>query len=55
MKRFLLFFGESYYPSGGWKDFQGSFDTVHEARKAVKQERDSKTLFSFVNLDGAIK
>jgi hypothetical protein len=25
-KRFLLFFGEIYYPDGGWQDFKGSFD-----------------------------
>lgn len=32
MKRYALFAGSSYYPSGGWKDFVGSFDTAMEAR-----------------------
>ena len=31
MKRYLLFTGEYYYPSGGWRDFRDSFDTVEEA------------------------
>jgi hypothetical protein len=31
MKRYLLFTGNQYYPSGGWSDFKGSFDTVEEA------------------------
>ncbi len=31
MKRFLLFAGDQYYPCGGWRDFQGSFDTLEEA------------------------
>lgn len=35
MKRFLLFAGDQYYPSGGWQDFKKSFDTVLEAVKAA--------------------
>lgn len=31
MKRFLLFAGETYYPRGGWADFQSSADTLDEA------------------------
>lgn len=31
MKRFILFAGETYYPQGGMKDLQGSFDTLQEA------------------------
>lgn len=34
MKRFILFAGSNYYPSGGWSDFEGSFDDLEEARKA---------------------
>lgn len=34
MKRFLLFAGDWYYPSGGWDDFEKSFDTLEEARAA---------------------
>lgn len=28
MKRFLLFAFDTYYPSGGWSDFVGAFDTI---------------------------
>lgn len=35
MKRFLAFGGDQYYPSGGWADFQGSFDTKDEALVAL--------------------
>jgi len=31
MKRFLLFAGFQYYPEGGAKDLQDSFDTEEEA------------------------
>lgn len=36
LKRFLLFAGIYYYPSGGWNDFYGSFDTVEEATAAYE-------------------
>ena len=32
MKNFILFAGYNYYPSGGWGDFKGFFDTYEEAR-----------------------
>ncbi len=35
MKRYLVFTGSKYYPSGGWDDFRGTFDTVEEAQKAL--------------------
>lgn len=30
-KRFLLFAGTKFYPSGGWADLAGSFDTLERA------------------------
>ena len=33
MKQYLVFAGSDYYPSGGWKDFKGSFDSIDEAKK----------------------
>ena len=30
-KRFMLFAGRNYYPSGGMDDYVGSFDTVAQA------------------------
>ncbi len=35
MKRFLLFGGYQYYPSGGMRDLRGDFDTLEEAEKAA--------------------
>lgn len=40
MKRFLLFAFEVYYPSGGWFDFQGSFDTQQKAVNKVIEMRN---------------
>lgn len=36
LKRFLLFTYDDFYPSGGWNDFKGSFDTLEEAKEARK-------------------
>jgi hypothetical protein len=35
MKRFLVFAGDDYYPSGGWKDFHSDHDTLKEAADVV--------------------
>ncbi len=40
MKKYALFAGESYYPSGGWGDFVDSFDTVAEAEAAIPENSD---------------
>ena len=31
MKKYMLFEGLHYYPSGGFGDFKGTFDTIEEA------------------------
>lgn len=41
MKRYLVFTGEFYYPSGGWEDFKGSTDDLDEARVVMTLRRDS--------------
>jgi hypothetical protein len=41
VKRFLLFYGETYYPSRAWRDFHGSFDTVEEARAAIPKDTEA--------------
>lgn len=33
-KRYLLFFGNDYYPLGGWEDFYGAFNTIQEAKES---------------------
>jgi len=37
MKRYLLFFGEQYYPSQGVGDLVGDFDTLHEAKERFNE------------------
>jgi hypothetical protein len=39
MKRYLIFAGSNYYPSGGWDDFRGSTDTLDEATSIAKGGR----------------
>lgn len=39
MKRYLLFAGATFYPSGGFADFAGDFDTVEEALLKVAGDR----------------
>ena len=34
MKRYLLFVFEGYEAGGGWYDFEGSFDSEHDALHA---------------------
>lgn len=37
MKRYLLFMFDQYYPTGGWNDFRGSFDSIEAATAAVAE------------------
>lgn len=34
MNRYLLFAGADYYPSPGWEDYHGDFETLEEALTA---------------------
>lgn len=35
VERYLLFSGENYYPGGGWRDFDGAYETLDEAKERV--------------------
>lgn len=35
VERYFVFCGESYYPAGGWHDFEGSYDTLDAAEAAL--------------------
>lgn len=37
LKKYLLFAFDNFYPSGGWSDFQGDFETLEEALKMGKE------------------
>lgn len=41
MKRYALFAGYNYYPSGGWDDIYGTYDTVEEAQEAWRIARSN--------------
>lgn len=40
MGRYLVFAGHFYYPSGGWDDFKGSFDSLKDAKKQARDTFD---------------
>ena len=37
MKKYLAFYGDVYYPSGGMDDFIGDYYTKEEAIEAIKK------------------
>jgi len=39
MKRFMIFAGENYYPSGGMNDFVGEFDTISQCIIRLSKRR----------------
>ncbi len=43
-KRFLVFANNNYYPAGGWYDYQGSADSLNEARQLAGQALSSKDI-----------
>lgn len=54
MKRFLLFAGYAYYPSGGWNDFHSSYDTQEEASQKILsliQHETSLEWFHIIDLE----
>jgi hypothetical protein len=34
---YLLFTGDIYYPSGGWRDFEGAFASLEQAREYARE------------------
>lgn len=42
MKRYAAFSFATYYPSGGFDDFVGLFDTVSEAKAAVEAHQKNE-------------
>ncbi len=52
MKPYLLFYGNAYYPLGGFADFKGAFDTVTEALAAF-EEANQRAKEDFRDVDWA--
>jgi len=42
MNRFLLFAFERYEEAGGWDDFEGSYKSLHSAKKAAIMLREGE-------------
>ena len=38
--KYLVFGGHHYYPSGGFKDFQGEFESLEEAKEYILSQND---------------
>lgn len=35
--KYLLFLGETFYPSGGWDDLIGFYESWHEVREYIEE------------------
>lgn len=44
INRYLLFYGDKYYPNGGWNDFQDSYNTIDEAKSQFYEAYNKDTL-----------
>lgn len=45
MKRYLVFGFSNYYPSGGWEDHLGSFETLEAAKTFLDTEKEDLVYF----------
>lgn len=50
MKRYLIFAGQDYYASGGWRDFKKDFDTLEEIDKYIESDLTKETTTDLVEL-----
>jgi len=50
MKRFLVFGFDSYYPSGGARDFLAAFDTLNQALEGASTSKASPDLWDHVEI-----
>lgn len=48
-KRYLLFGHDSYYPSGGWGDYQGTFDTPEEAKAFIQAQKYRRDAYDLID------
>lgn len=51
MKKFMLFGCDTYYPSGGWSDFIGDFDTVEDARAHINSQKYRRDSYDLINTE----
>lgn len=53
MKNYLVFYGENFYPSGGWLDFCGSFDSIEKVSEYI-ESRDPCLAWAHIVHDSRI-
>ena len=51
MKRYLVFAYDQFYPSGGWNDFVGAFDTLEEAESKGRETLADNEAYDIVDLE----
>ena len=51
MKRYLVFSGDNYYPSGGWNDFIRAFETLEDAMFLAKVKAKENDWVHVTDLD----
>jgi hypothetical protein len=44
MKRYFVFYGDTYDPNGGMIDFIGDFDSIKECKKAIREKHKNQLL-----------
>ncbi len=53
--KYKLFYGDNYYPLGGYDDFKGNFDSIEEAIKYLKvAEPCASYMWAHIVLDDKI-
>ena len=50
-KRYLLFTYDTYYPGGGWCDFDESFDTIDELVDYLKDQNTKADNHNIIDLE----
>jgi hypothetical protein len=54
MKRYLVFFGNDYYPSGGMMDLVASCDTIDDCLIALQKSLQEKLLSDWADCWGHV-
>jgi hypothetical protein len=53
MKRYIVFMYDNFYPTGGWHDYLGRYDTKEEAKEAglAAQTKTGRDYVDIVDLE----
>jgi hypothetical protein len=53
--KYKLFYGEIYYPLGGYEDLKGYYDSIEEAQKYIENEYgDNSSMWAQIVLEDKI-